>query len=394
MRLVVRGRTAFAALLLAGATAFIGVATPASEAGAATFPGLISSAAPDPIGAGYWDVYQDGTVVGEGGAPNFGDMSGQSLNAPMIQIAPTSDGGGYWLLGADGGIFSFGDAQFYGSEGGQRLNRPVVGIASTADSGGYWEVASDGGIFTFGDAHFFGSLGATHLNAPIVGMAATPDGNGYWLVAADGGIFSFGDAAFYGSTGAMHLNAPVVGMATTSDGRGYWLLASDGGIFTFGDAQFYGSDPGEGIMTPASGIVPSSGGGYTVILVDGGIESYSSTTGPNNDISAFVGFWYLHAGGLTINADGSAQMTYPLYGAGPDLSPLFPILTLDLTGSGSIAEAYVVSSTDPSVPSGTTFTLMLAYPGIVLSNEPANLATNGVTVFCDPTEAAQDVCGA
>jgi TM2 domain-containing membrane protein YozV len=352
MRLVVRGRTAFAALLLAGATAFIGVATPASEAGAATFPGLISSAAPDPIGAGYWDVYQDGTVVGEGGAPNFGDMSGQSLNAPMIQIAPTSDGGGYWLLGADGGIFSFGDAQFYGSEGGQRLNRPVVGIASTADSGGYWEVASDGGIFTFGDA------------------------------------------PFYGSTGAMHLNAPVVGMATTSDGRGYWLLASDGGIFTFGDAQFYGSDPGEGIMTPASGIVPSSGGGYTVILVDGGIESYSSTTGPNNDISAFVGFWYLHAGGLTINADGSAQMTYPLYGAGPDLSPLFPILTLDLTGSGSIAEAYVVSSTDPSVPSGTTFTLMLAYPGIVLSNEPANLATNGVTVFCDPTEAAQDVCGA
>ena len=67
-------------------------------------------------------------------------------------------------------------------------------------------------------------------------------------------------------------------MAATSDGEGYWLIASDGGIFSFGNAQFYGSDPAQGITTPASGIVPSSNGGYTVILDNGGIESFSPPT--------------------------------------------------------------------------------------------------------------------
>ena len=112
------GNAVFAGLLFgAGLIGLGSLAAPVGDAGARlAFPHLVSSAAPNPAGAGYWDVYEDGAVVAENGATSYGDMSGTSLNAPMINIAPTSDGAGYWLLGADGGIFSFGDAHFFGLE--------------------------------------------------------------------------------------------------------------------------------------------------------------------------------------------------------------------------------------------------------------------------------------
>ena len=141
---------------------------------------------------------------------------------------------GYYQVDTKGTVAHFGDAGFFGDLSGTTLNKPIVGIAQTGDDGGYWLVASDGGIFTFGDAGFFGGRRPV-LNKPMVGMAPTRDGGGYWLVAADGGIFDYGDAPFYGSTGSMTLNKPIVGMAATRRG-GYWLVASDGGIFAYGDA--------------------------------------------------------------------------------------------------------------------------------------------------------------
>jgi cell wall-associated NlpC family hydrolase len=218
-----------------------------TAAGAAVWPHMVSSAAPNPVGSGYWDVFQDGSVTANGGVSSYGDMSGKPLNKPIIDITPTADGRGYWLL------------------------------------------AGDGGIFTFGDARFFGSTGATKLNKPVVGMASTADGGGYWLVASDGGIFSFGDAAFYGSTGNLHLNAPIVGMAATPNGGGYWLVGEDGGVFAFGNANFFGSDPQRGITTAAVGVVRSQSGGYTVILSNGQVADYqssltiSTTTTPNTE---------------------------------------------------------------------------------------------------------------
>lgn len=286
MRLTRAGRIWAAALIVgsflsAGAVLSRSVATaapgPATSVSAASWPHIVSSAAPNPAGSGYWDVYQDGTVAPEDGTVSYGDESGKPLNAPMIGIAPTSDGRGYWLLGADGGIFTFGNAVFHGSTGAYHLNAPAVGMATDPATGGYWLVASDGGIFSF-DAPFYGSTGSFRLNQPVVGMAATPDGKGYWLVAKDGGIFSFGNAGFHGSTGSYHLNAPIVGMARTPDGKGYWLLGADGGVFTFGDAHFYGSDPGIGVATPATGIVANSDGGYTVILDNGSVNAFSSSS--------------------------------------------------------------------------------------------------------------------
>ncbi|HEX3794766.1 MAG TPA: hypothetical protein VHV57_09730 [Acidimicrobiales bacterium] len=196
---------------------------------------------------GYWLFDSLGNVYPFGDAQSFGDTGNVHLNKPIVGMASTGDDNGYWLVASDGGIFTFGDATFHGSTGNLRLNKPIVGMAATPDSDGYWLVATDGGIFTFGDAPFFGSTGALHLNRPIVGMSPTADYEGYWLVASDGGIFSFGDAPFYGSTGALKLNRPIVGMATTATGNGYWLDASDGGIFAFGDAPFYGSDGAKGI---------------------------------------------------------------------------------------------------------------------------------------------------
>ena len=256
---------------------------------------------------GYYQVDSGGSVFYAGDAGFFGDLSGITLNRPIVDIAPTGDNGGYWLVASDGGIFSFGDARFYGSTGNLALNKPIVGMAATLDAGGYWLVASDGGIFTFGDAQFYGSTGALHLNQPIVGMAPTPDGGGYWLVASDGGIFSFGDAQFYGSTGALHLNQPIVGMASTPDGGGYWLVASDGGIFSFGDAQFYGSTGGIHLNQPIVGMAAMpTGGGYWFSAADGGLFNFGDApfygSGVNQGLGQVVGM--ATDGGPTLQAFG------------------------------------------------------------------------------------------
>ena len=229
---------------------------------------------PSPGHAGYWLVGSDGSVY-QRGTTNFGGLSTDSLNAPIVGGAATPSGLGYWMVASDGGIFSFGDANFYGSMGAVKLNQPVVGMAADSATGGYWMVAADGGVFSF-NAPFYGSMGAVKLNQPVVGMAPTPDGKGYWLVAADGGIFSFGDAAFYGSTGNIKLNSPIVGMTTDTSTGGYWLVAADGGVFSF-NAPFYGSMGGTPLNAPVVGLYAApQGAGYWMAGSDGGIFTFGS----------------------------------------------------------------------------------------------------------------------
>ncbi len=92
--------------------------------------------AQNPAGSGYWLVTANGQVLNYG-VPNYGDLVGTHLNAPIIGITPTPDGKGYWLIGADGGVFSFGDASFYGSHGASPLTSPVVaGATAPLLSGG------------------------------------------------------------------------------------------------------------------------------------------------------------------------------------------------------------------------------------------------------------------
>jgi hypothetical protein len=335
----------------------------------ASWPHTVSSAAPNPIGPGYWDVYSDGTVTANGGVSSYGDMMGQPLNSPIIGITPTPSGAGYWLLGSDGGIFSFGDAAFHGSTGSMRLNKPVVGMASSSDGGGYWLVASDGGIFTYGDAVFHGSAGSLHLNAPIVGMASNPHGGGYWLVASDGGIFTYGDAVFYGSTGSMHLNAPIVGMAATPNGGGYWLVASDGGVFSFGNAQFFGSDPGRGITSPTVGMVRSQSGGYTVILANGQVAAYQSSLSiTTTSLQATQGqrcSFQLGAAG------GTGPYTWSITGSPPS--------GLSLSSSGLLSGLATAPSSNP-------FTVSLSDATGAVVSEPVTLDVTAAPTTLAPNQ--------
>ena len=237
-----------------------------------SYPNSVVGMASTPTGNGYWLVHSNGSVEAFGSAANDGDLSGQSLNAPIVAMAATPDGGGYWLVSADGGIFSFGDAYYYGSAGNLQLDSPVVGMAVTPDGKGYWLVASDGDVFSFGDAHFYGSMGAAHLNQPIVGVATDSATGGYWLVASDGGIFSF-DAPFYGSTGGIALRQPIVGMEAGPSGSGYRLVAADGGIFSF-NLPFEGSEGGTPLNQPIVAMAAESTTDYWLVARDGGIFTF------------------------------------------------------------------------------------------------------------------------
>ena len=238
-----------------GETHTFGAAT--GLAGVGTRSPIVSIAS-TPDGSGTWTAAADGSVYAQGGAGNYGSMSGKALSQPIVGMAATPTGKGYWLVARDGGIFAFGDAKFQGSTGAIKLNQPIVAMTASSSGNGYWFVAADGGIFAFGDASFFGSTGATRLNQPVVGMASSKTGKGYWLVARDGGIFAFGDAAFHGSTGAIKLNQPIVGMARSASGAGYRFVAADGGIFSFGDAPFLGSVGGTPLASPVSAIVAAA----------------------------------------------------------------------------------------------------------------------------------------
>jgi len=243
----------------------------------------LAVANPDPLTAvpggladkGVRVVTGGGIITSEGGASSRGDLSGKTLQAPIVAADTATIPDAYWLVASDGGVFNFGGAPFLGSLGGIKLNKPIVGIAATQSGKGYWLAATDGGVFAFGDAGFAGSLGSIKLNQPIVAIVATPTGKGYWLVASDGGVFAFGDAVFNGSMGGTRLAQPVVSAAATPSGKGYWLLAADGGVFALGDAVYSGRD--SGTATNALKIVPSAAGaGYRIVHSDAGVTSHGT----------------------------------------------------------------------------------------------------------------------
>ncbi len=107
-------------------------------------------------------------------------------------------------------------------------------------------------------------------------LGSTPTGSGFWIVSPSGSLSSHGDAQDYGSPAAsgVHLNRPTIGIDSTPDGDEYWLVASDGGVFAFGDAPFDGS-AATSSSAPIAGLIPaSSGGGYSLITVDGDETTY------------------------------------------------------------------------------------------------------------------------
>ena len=283
----------------AGASGTLGSTTPplaTSRSTSGATPGATSGTAVPVQDTAYWLDAATGAVYSFGGAPNYGSMSGHSLNEPIVGMAAMPTGHGYWEVASDGGVFTFGDARFYGSEGAAKLVSPIVGMAATPTGHGYWLVAGDGGVFTFGTARFYGSEGGVKLVSPVVGMAPTHTGRGYWLVAADGGIFTFGNAAFWGSMGGHVLARPVTGMAPMPTGTGYWLVATDGGVFTFGGAagHFFGSLGSQRVTQSVVGIASLyNGDGYWLAGDGGKVTAFGSAvywgSTPEHITGAIVG---------------------------------------------------------------------------------------------------------
>ncbi len=105
-------------------------------------------------------------------------------------------------------------------------------------------------------------------------------------------------------------------------------------------------------------------------------------------LSAFVGDWYMHAGDLNIQADGSIVLVYPL--RRDTLPPAYPTLHLRIDAvSGATATAVVVSSEDDAVKVGDKFTLTRTPTGISLSN-----ASGDSTRWCDTASRTSGLCGA
>lgn len=231
---------------------------------------------------GNWALtYSSGHIAGpQTGEAGAGQIPGLQLQAPIVETVPEDTGtyAGYWQVSSDGGVFAFDGAPFYGSLGGQRLNAPIVGMTATPDGFGYWLVASDGGVFAFGDANFFGSAGSLQLNQPIVGMASDGTGNGYWLVGRDGGVFAFGDAPFYGSlagTGADAIgiisNHTTAGWPYPGSATGGYIVTTTTGYTTLDyDVATFGAWPYGLTATSAAATVTSYQPPSFVILTTGG----------------------------------------------------------------------------------------------------------------------------
>jgi hypothetical protein len=338
---------AVAALVIAGWVAALTAPAPSqattttSSSSASSWIGIAASS----DAGGYWLTSSKGEVAAFGDAAPHGDITGLSLNQPVVGMAATPSGGGYWLDAADGGIFTFGNARFWGSTGSLHLNKPVVGMAPTHDGGGYWLVASDGGIFAFGDAAFEGSMGSHRLNEPIVGMAPTHDGRGYWLVASDGGIFAFGDAAFKGSLGSTPPTSPIVNMTPTPDNNGYWLVSQNGTVYGFGDAANYGSVTDA--SAPATSLAAASSTGYWVLTADGAVHPFGDATN-----------YGLSATGPVVapSAPGSSGAAAASTSSNSNTASVSPGVLLSNTTSSSTVQALTPSSGTAGGGSSITIT--------------------------------------
>lgn len=104
-----------------------------------------------------------------------------------------------------------------------------------------------------------------------------------------------------------------------------------------------------------------------------------------------TGFYYTHAGGMTVRKTGTINVTFQRYYKRDRGLPSFPRLTLR-TGKvrGGTLKGRVVAQDDARVSIGSRFTIKHRPPGM-------RLRVTGmprVMVFCDPVHKEQGVCGA
>ncbi len=172
-----------------------------------------------------------GKVTAFGGAVFYGDLSGHTLNKPIVAMASTPDGKGYWLFAADGGVFSFGDATFYGSNGGTGSTSPYVGGASV----GAQSVATV---------------------APSTSPTQQPgiQWKGQWLSTS---TYQPSDVVSFGGSSWFATNSVAAGVTPGTQGSPWQLLAAGGATGPQGPTGLTGAaGPGEQVF--------SSSGTYTI----------------------------------------------------------------------------------------------------------------------------------
>lgn len=227
--------------------------------------GIAVGIAADPLGSGFWKIYDNGRVTAHGSASNDGTAGSFSGTATGIAAYPT--GLGFWRVRGNGRVGAFGAADM---EAGPRDDRrgQVVGIAPHHRGDGFWRVTSTGQVLARGRAEHLG--GASQTDYRVVAIAAHPESAGYWILNSRGKVFAHGAARALG--GAVGFRA--VGIAAHPGGDGYWIAKRDGRVYAFGTAQHHGN---ASIDAPIVDIAAApDGGGYWLLASDGRVRSFGS----------------------------------------------------------------------------------------------------------------------
>jgi hypothetical protein len=142
------------------------------------------------------------------------------------------------------------------------------------------------------------------------------------------------------------------------------------------------SDPGlyGGLRVLIHRSYPAGQWSFAGVLTTAARQAASPAT-----VAPFVGHWFQHGGDLNVHSDGTVDLTYQNL---PANSPGVKLRIISV--QGSVADATVTMSDDPSMPNGASISFTRQEPGIVMSGAGSQ---GPAPNWCDTAHAAQGACG-
>ena len=292
-------------------------------------------------------------------ANNAGNWKSQVINMAAVmryETGPLKTSSGTTSTdtsnsGTGGGTSGGGSTGSSGSGGGTSGGGSTgsSGSGSSAKTGiiGYRVISETGQVFTAGKGTKLGNAkgGAT------VALANGRKGDGYWALSAKGIVTAFGALGDYGSPGD---KGTAVDLGATSTGGGYAVLMEDGGIYPFGDALHHGSTKKQGVGSKARKItLRPQGDGYWVLTSDNAIRAFGNAKSFGSPKSGTVvdvcstptgkGYWALLSNGaVAAYGDAADKGDVPSSGTGWKKAAAHILATP--TGNG-----YVISNSEGSL---------------------------------------------
>ena len=235
---------------------------PSAVAGAVTAPGGVDLAG-DPLGAGYWLLRSDSSVIARGSSAAVGGAAPTAHTPTTVVSHPA--GRGFWRVYRGGRVQGFGAATRV-APAIKGLQGRVVGLAAHPGGNGFWRVTSYGRVHSTGDSTW---LGAPRV-AGTVAAAGHPDRPGYWVLNTSGRVDGYGAARVYG----VPAGSGSIALAPHPSGQGYWVLKSSGEVRAYGAAAHHGN---AAFGVRAVGIAAhANGGGYWIVAADGRVAAFGS----------------------------------------------------------------------------------------------------------------------